>query len=232
MWTGAKVLPFPPSRAPTQWAARCRGPVARLCFRTQGMSRRVRLSVPAASARVTARHTWRSVARRLSHRGRSRVARARHALGLRRREWLALGAAVGSAYAHRARQAGRPFSSALRRGPGRPHVLRQDRRRDSPAPPALETAQRRTLEAGSCIVLSGVGIGFAIGGWPFWSLAAAIGLYCCWVVLYAEITVQASRGTQIPPRRWWHTRRGSRRPARRWPASTSKSQPPQEERTA
>ncbi len=232
MWARSKVLPFPPSAALASKGIPCLGRLARLCLRAQVVSRRGRLSVATTSARVSARYPWRSVARRLSHHGRLRVARAGLALGRRRREWLALGAAVGSASAYHARQAGRPFSSALRRGLGRRQVLLRNRRLDSPAQAGLEPAQRRTLEAGSCIVLSGMGVGYAIGGWPVWSIAAAIGLYCAWVVLYAEITVQASRGPKMSPRRWWHAPRGSLRLTSPWPASTSKSQPPQEQRTA
>lgn len=232
MWARAKVLPFPPNGALAPEGVPCSGRLARLCFRSQVASRRGRLSIATTSARVTARYPWRSVARRLSHRGRVRVARAGLALGRRRREWLALGAAVSSASAYHARQAGRPFSSALRRGLGRRQVLMRNRHRDSPARATLEPAQRRTLEAGSCIVLSAVGIGFEIGGWPVWSIAAAIGLYCAWVVVYAEVTVQASRGPIMSPRQWWHGPRGSRRLTSRWPASASESQPPHEERTA
>jgi hypothetical protein len=43
------------------------------------------------------------------------------------------------------------------------------------------------------VVLSGLGFGFQLGSWPVWTFLAAIGIYLAWVVLYAEITVQASR---------------------------------------
>jgi hypothetical protein len=231
VWAHAKVLPFPPIRAPIN-RAHCPPRLARLCFRTQEMSRSARLPIPTASAHVSARHPWRTAARRLSHRGRSRVARACVAFGRTRREWLAIGVAVGNASARHARRAGRPFSSALRRAPGKRRLRSKDRRLDSSVQAQLEPAQRRTLEAGSCIVLSGVGIGFGVGSWPAWSFAAAIGLYCAWVVLYAEIAVQTSRRPEISTRPWWHGPQRSRLIAGAWQLSASKPQPPQEQRTA
>lgn len=231
MWARAKVLPFPPSRASIK-SVHCPRRLARSCFRTQEVCRSVKLSIPTASARVTARHPWRTAAHRLSYGGRSRVARACVAFGRRRREWLAIGAAVGTASARHARQAGRPFSSALRCGPGKRRLRMENRQVDPSVQAQLEPAQRRTLEAGSYIVLSGVGIGLGVGSWPAWSFMAAIGVYCAWVLLYAEIAVQTSRRPEMSIRPWWHGPRRSRLVWSAWPASGSKSQPPQEQRTA
>src|ERR1700680_294839 len=59
-------------------------------------------------------------------------------------------------------------------------------------PPALVRllpGQRITLEVGSCVVLSGIGLGFQLGSWPVWTFPAGIGVSLAWVVLYAEVTV-------------------------------------------
>ena len=52
----------------------------------------------------------------------------------------------------------------------------------------LNRAQQRTLEVGSCVVLSGHGFGFQFGRWPVWNFLAGIAFYVAWVILYAEIT--------------------------------------------
>ena len=57
----------------------------------------------------------------------------------------------------------------------------------------VKPAQRRTLEVGSCLVLGGLGLEFQFGGWPVWTFLLGIGLYAAWVLLYAEMTVQANR---------------------------------------
>jgi hypothetical protein len=102
----------------------------------------------------------------------------------------------------------------------------------SPAPARLKPAQRRTLEVGSCVVLSGLGFGFQLGSWPVWTFLAAAGIYVAWVVLYAEITVQTTRR----PARWQSWRGLGWRRRRGWagvgPASRTTPQPAQEERTA
>lgn len=57
----------------------------------------------------------------------------------------------------------------------------------------LAPAERNTLEIGSCLVLSVLGLGLQLGQWPMWSaLVAAVG-YLVWVLFYAEVTVQARR---------------------------------------
>lgn len=62
--------------------------------------------------------------------------------------------------------------------------------RRTPGHQVLEPAQRRTLEIGSYVLLSGFGLGIQFGSWPVWSLLVAAGVYTGWVVLYAEITLQ------------------------------------------
>jgi hypothetical protein len=74
----------------------------------------------------------------------------------------------------------------------------------------VKPAQRRTLEVGSCLVLGGLGFGFQFGGWPVWTFFAGIGLYAAWVLVYAEITVQASRHPAIWTGILWSDRRRSR----------------------
>lgn len=66
----------------------------------------------------------------------------------------------------------------------------------SPAQTRLNPAHRRTLDVGSCVVLSALGLGFQLGGWPAWTFLAGIGIYLAWVVLYAELTLQATRHHQ------------------------------------
>jgi hypothetical protein len=44
---------------------------------------------------------------------------------------------------------------------------------------------------GSYVVLGGLGLGIQAGGWPGWSALAAAAAYAGWVVLYAEVTLQA-----------------------------------------
>jgi hypothetical protein len=57
----------------------------------------------------------------------------------------------------------------------------------------LAPAQRRTLDVGSWVVLSGLGLGYQLDSWPVWTVLAGIGSYAVWVILYAEITIQMSR---------------------------------------
>jgi hypothetical protein len=57
----------------------------------------------------------------------------------------------------------------------------------------LEPYQRSTLELGAFVVLIAVGVGVQVGGWPLWSLFCAGVGYVCWVVVYSEATLQASR---------------------------------------
>ena len=57
----------------------------------------------------------------------------------------------------------------------------------------LAPGERNTLEIGSCAVLGLLGLGLQLGQWPAWSALAAGAGYLGWVVLYAEVTVQARR---------------------------------------
>ena len=66
----------------------------------------------------------------------------------------------------------------------------------SSAPARLKPAQRRTLDVGSCVALSALGLGFQLGGWPAWTFLAGIVIYVAWVVLYAELTIQTTRHHQ------------------------------------
>ena len=80
--------------------------------------------------------------------------------------------------------------------------------------------ERRTLEAGSWVVLGALGLGVQFCRWPAWSALLAVGGYLTWVLLYAEITVQAQRHSPSP--------RGSARPGARSGAATTT--PPGEEK--
>jgi hypothetical protein len=57
----------------------------------------------------------------------------------------------------------------------------------------LAPGERNTLEIGSCVVLSVLGLGLQLGQWPAWSGLVAAAGYVAWVVVYAEVTVQAKR---------------------------------------
>ena len=122
------------------------------------------------------------------------------ALGRRHRQALKIGGAVRSASARRLIQAHTCAGLVVRSRRAKWSLRGAHGRRSTLIPVRLELAQRRTLEMGSCIVLSGVGLGFQLGGWPAWSLLAAAGVYGGWVMLYAEITVQAQRRTTVEMR--------------------------------
>lgn len=139
---------------------------------------------------MNARYSWRSFAHRMDVPRTSQVVRACAVVGRKRREWLAIGATVGGASSRRIGQVGRRFALAARGGRGKGGVRG---RLTSPPPPSLGPAQRRTLDVGSWVVLSGLGFGYQLGGWPVWALMVGFGSYAIWVVLYAEITVQAGR---------------------------------------
>lgn len=48
---------------------------------------------------------------------------------------------------------------------------------------------------GSCVVLSGLGLGFQLGSWPVWTFLAGTGIYLAWVALYPEITFRTTRAS-------------------------------------
>jgi hypothetical protein len=67
-----------------------------------------------------------------------------------------------------------------------------------------------------------------MGNWPVWTIAAGIGIYACWAILYAEVTVQRTRRRAMWQRwRWDGARRLRGRPAVEL-ASASVPQPVQE----
>jgi hypothetical protein len=138
---------------------------------------------------MTVRHRWRSFANQRNLAEHLHIGRASAALGRRRQDRLAIGAAVGSA-------SSRSFDQ-----------------------PQLSPGQRRTLETGSVVVLSGLGLGVQFGSWPAWSILAGVGIYFGWVILYAEITVQKKRRPALFQRWRWHGRprsRGRPRPSSAW----------------
>ena len=67
----------------------------------------------------------------------------------------------------------------------------------------LSPRHRRTLELGSSVLLTGLGLGLTVGRWPAWSVPVVAAGYCAWVIVYAELTVQAERRqrrlAQAPP---------------------------------
>jgi hypothetical protein len=68
----------------------------------------------------------------------------------------------------------------------------------------LSPRQRTTLELGSSVLLTGLGLGLGVGRWPAWSMPLVAAGYCAWVIVYAELTVQAERrqrrlSAQAPP---------------------------------
>jgi hypothetical protein len=184
------------------------------------------------NARVSAEHSWRSFANRTDMTRPLLRVRACVAIGRRRQDWLAVGAIVGNASSRRLRQARQCLGFAAKRGRGERDVRGSNRILSSPGPARLEPAQRRTLEVGTCVVLSSLGVGFQLGSWPAWTFLAGIGVYLAWVVLYAEVTVQTKRRPALWQRWRWHGRRRSRGPASVGPASGSTAQPAQENRTA
>jgi len=119
-------------------------------------------------------------------------------------------------------------------GRGRPHrkrlaVAALVGPQTQPAQLTLQPAQRRTLEIGSLVVLSAVGLGFQVGDWPAWTIAAGLGAYALWVILYAEVTIQQRRRPAMWQRwRWQRPERLRGRPGRDL-ASAAAPQPMQEQ---
>ncbi len=181
---------------------------------------------------VRVRHSWRSFGRPPDMPPPFQAVRAGVALGRSRKAMLAIGASVGNASSRRLRQAGRSVRIAARDARDKRDIGRSRRNLTSPALIRLQPGQRRTLEVGSCVVLSGLGLGLQLGGWPAWTFPAGIGVYLAWVVLYAEVTVQAKSRPALWQRWPWH---GRQRPRIRFgyrAASESPAQPAQEQRTA
>lgn len=184
------------------------------------------------NAQMSVRYPWRSFAHPIDMTPPLQRVRARVAIEHQRQDWLAIGAAVRNATSGRLSQAGKCVSFAARRGRGKGEVDGSNRVLSSPLAASLNPAQRRTLEAGSCVVLGGLGFGFQLGSWPVWTFLAWLGIYAAWVVLYAEITVQTTRHPGLWKPRRCYVRRPSRSRASLEPASNSMPKPAQEKRTA
>ena len=227
----ARVLPFPPSRA--FFGGMPIAPCASRAYVAGGVDDASCSEgrQPDKRARMRARYTWRWFAHRIDVPRRLGVVRACVAIG-RRTDWLAIGAAVGNASSRRLSQAGKHFRFASRidRTKGEIHALNPVL--SSAAPATLASAQRRTIDVGSWVVLSALGFGFQLGSWPVWMFLALIGIYGVWIVLYAEITVQATRPRR-PWQRWrWQGRHRSRGRVVSELASASMPQPTSEKDTA
>jgi type IV secretory pathway TrbD component len=146
------------------------------------------------------------------------MVRACVAIGRRR----ALGAAVGAS-SRGLRKAGVRIGLAI--APVRP-----TRGPIAAKTALLEPSQRHMLEFGSCVALGAIGLGIQLGDWPVWTVPAGIGVYLGWVVLYAEITVQAKRRPALFQHWRWHGRRRSRGRPRLDAASPATPQPAKEQR--
>jgi hypothetical protein len=219
----AKVLPFPPPDA--RWPA-----LALLCFRAKAVHFAFRRCSRTTSTWVSAGLPWHLFARRPDMPPTFQVVRAGVALGRRRKAMLAIGASMGNASSRRLRQAGRNVRLAASDVRARQDTRRSRRNLTSPPLIRLQPGQRRTLEVGSCVVLSCLGLGLQLGGWPVWTFPAGIGVYLAWVVLYAEVTVQAKSRPALWQRWPWHGRQRIRFGYRA--TSESPAQPAHEQRTA
>jgi hypothetical protein len=58
--------------------------------------------------------------------------------------------------------------------------------------------ERLTLQVGSCVVLTMLGLGLELGGWSAWSVLPAAGGYLLWVVAYSEATVRLQKAPSSP----------------------------------
>lgn len=188
--------------------------IARHDWRTYVVSRAIhvacKLSRRTTSAWMSVRYRWRSFAHRLDAPPPLQMVRRCMAIGLAWQDRLASGVAIGSAAACRLSQAGARIGCASIGSRGKRETIGSSRINSSSDPASLEPAQRRTLEMGSCILLSGLSLGFEFGSWPVWTFLAGIGVYVAWVVLYAEITVQRARRPAWWQSRGWHGLRKTR----------------------
>jgi len=145
------------------------------------------------------------------------VVGARLGSDVRRPAWSAVGRAfkgASSSYMALQKSCSRPVQ-ALKRRAGLKALTRTNAQAEDPG---WRSGERRTLELGSCLVLSVLGLGFEVGSWPAWSAPVAVGGYLTWVVLYSEITVQTGR-----------LRAAGRRPAGADRLSSSPEAPPAQE---
>jgi hypothetical protein len=151
------------------------------------------------------------------------------AIGRRRRFWHEISAPIGAASSLRLMQARTRVRLVTRRHPKRETAVG---RQSPPAQVKLEPGQRRTLEMGSYVVLSGLGVGLQAGGWPVWSALGAAAVYAGWVVLYAEVTVQAKAHPDLLPRLNLRAHQRTRTPVNVEPRSGSAPQPGEEQSPA
>jgi hypothetical protein len=120
------------------------------------------------------------------------VVGARFGSDVRRPAWIAVrGAFRGASWSYLALQ--KSCSGPMRALKHRAGLKAPPRTTAETEDSGWTPGERRTLEFGSCIVLSLLGLGFEVGSWPAWSAPVAVGGYLMWVVLYSEITVQTSR---------------------------------------
>jgi len=225
-----KVLPLPPRHAFFTMYAIASDDGGIYVVEGKKMQVAFRFSRRTKKQRMSARHRWQSFTKRAGMLRRTwGPVWVCAAIGRRQREWLTIGGAIESASARRRVQTPRRVSIAARGQRAKRDTRGPDARRSSLVPVRLEPAQRRTLEVGSCFVLSGLGLGFQLGSWPAWSIVAAAGFYVGWVVLYAEITVQAKRRPALWQRWQWRRPLRPRGRATLQMASASAPQPAQEQ---
>lgn len=152
---------------------------------------RFKASKRAWARRLSARRPTGRPSRKRTFKRYSDVVHVYWRAGVQRPVWMAWRAALrqASASARAVQRRGRPAKALWRRAALDPMTV---------AAAAVEGAEyapgeRVTLEIGSCIALSAVGLGLTFGRWPVWSVAVAAGGYLTWVVIYSEATVQARR---------------------------------------
>ena len=96
------------------------------------------------------------------------------------------------------RPAGLERTLLQRRGAPAAWLTRSRASKTKAAGTGFAPGEKSTLELGSCIVLSALGLGMQFGRWPVWSALVAVGGYLTWVVIYSEATVQARRRRALP----------------------------------
>jgi hypothetical protein len=193
VWARARVLPFPPTDRFSLRDDDCTDCLAVLCFRAEPMHAESSWTRWVQKARMSNRHSWRAFAHRISTPQTQKVVRACAAIERKGTAWVALGVAAGGASSRRLKQATRRIAATGTGSSVKVAVRGTKLTPTSPQQVSLAAAQRHTLDIGSLVVLSGVGLGYQVGGWPAWTVFAGIGSYAIWVLAYAELTVQANR---------------------------------------
>jgi hypothetical protein len=148
--------------------------------------------MPKSKPPRSSRHRWTQLRHAQSLERYLFVVGARFGSDVRRPAWIAVrGAFRGASWSYLAFQkgCGQPMRALKRQAALKALTRATAEAEDSEWAPG----ERRTLELGSCIVLSLLALGFEVGSWPAWSAPVAVGGYLTWVVLYSEITVQTSR---------------------------------------